>query len=203
MLETSTDSLGSKLPSSHKRKSVRMGSSKRIANAPLSSASLPDSPANKIRLLIYNRKGMLNLVDSTEDATMRENSVGNGLLLELTLRHFIAYFCSASWLHRDHKASKNTLCKIVCVFINLPWWLQVGHHSTRRSRVPAQTSSHAHGITNAHIVTEIRSPTASFLAAFPRLRVHPTPLSKLTLCFSLLSAHFHSAARLSWTNGTV
>lgn len=203
MPETSTDSLGSQLPSSHKRKSVRMGSSKRIANAPLSSASLPDSPANKIRLVIYNRKGMLNLVDSTEDATMRENCVGNGLLLELTLRHFIAYFCSASWLHRDHKASKNTLCKIVRVFINLPWWLQVGHHSTSRSRVPAQTSSHAHWITNAHIVTDIRSPTASFWQPSLGSGCTLLPYQSWLLCFSLLSAHFHSAARLSWTNGTV
>lgn len=42
-----------------------------IANAPLS-PSLSNSPAYKIRLLIYNKKGMLNLVESGEDVTMRE-----------------------------------------------------------------------------------------------------------------------------------
>lgn len=61
----------SKLPSSQKRKSVCEWSLQReIANAPLS-ASLSNSPAYKIRLLIYNKKEMLNLVESGEDVTMR------------------------------------------------------------------------------------------------------------------------------------
>lgn len=42
-----------------------------IANAPLS-ASLSNSPTYKIRLLIHNKKGVLNLVESGEDVTMRE-----------------------------------------------------------------------------------------------------------------------------------
>lgn len=33
---------------------------------------------------------------------------GKAYYFELTLRHFIAYFCAASWLHMDNKLLQNT-----------------------------------------------------------------------------------------------
>lgn len=90
---------------------------------------------------------MLNLVESGEDSTIREK--------ELTYKNFVgkAYYfetfhcllCSVPpagfiWIIKSPKI----LCVgLLFVFINLSWWLQVGHHPIRRSGVPAQSSSHS------------------------------------------------------------
>lgn len=41
--------------------------------------------------------------------------------LELTLRHLTANFYAASWLHMDHKVSKNTCVRMLFVSINSLW----------------------------------------------------------------------------------
>lgn len=93
------------------------------ANAPLS-ASLSNSPTYRTRLLIYNRKGILNLVESGENITMRgkeltyKNFVGKGLLLgDISLPTLVPP-AGFTWTIKSPKI----LCVgLLFVFMNLSW----------------------------------------------------------------------------------
>lgn len=79
------------------------------------STPLGESPTYRTWLLICHRKWMLNLAGSEEDITVSKKRInlletlwGKAYSFRVTLRHFIACFCAASWLPTDNQPSKHT-----------------------------------------------------------------------------------------------
>lgn len=145
-----------------------------------------------------------------EDSTMREkkltykNLVGKGLILwaDFETFHCLLHSVPPAGFTWTIKSPKIPCVGLLLVFINLCWWLQVGHHPVRRSGVPAQPSSHSlsYQCPNRHT-----QPFTHYflLAPFPMSEAAPYFPIKADYVFLTFIMRFHSVVKLSRTKDTV